>query len=429
MALTRKLGYLSSAMAFQWLPLPAVRAYQLHRLRRMLTFCERQVPLYRERFAQAGVCARDLRSLDDLAHFPTLTREDVVAAFPDGILSRPPRADDVVFRTSGTSGLFMEIAYSARANDLLDAIYARALFSTGYRPWDRFAYFWDEDPKPLSIYERLGLMRKSYLRMDPDPRVQLHQLRELQPRYIYNFPSVMMIVARIVEQEGITDIRPRGIICHGEFMPKEIQQEIGRIFGCPVHNQYGAQEFNRVGWDCTARRGMHLDADSVVLEVLQGDERAEDGQEGELVITGLHNELMPLVRYRIGDMGRTLKRPCSCGRGLPLFVITEGRMDDLLTLPDGRRIGARLLAPRIERLKGFTQYRVVQTRSDHVQVLVVCEPDADGEVTQQVEQVVRSILGPSITVEMRSVDAIDLSRRGKLRKVISRIGDVDRTTC
>lgn len=429
MALTRKLGYLSAAMTFQWLPLPAVRAYQLHRLRRMLAFCERQVPLYRERFGQAGVRARDLRSLDDLAHFPTLTREEVVAAFPEGILSRPPRTDDVVFRTSGTSGLFMEIAYSARANDLLDAIYARALFSTGYRPWDRFAYFWDEDPKPLSSYERLGLMRKSYLRMSPDPRVQLQQLRELKPRYIYNFPSVMMMVARIVEREGINDIRPRGIICHGEFMPDEIQQEIGRIFGCPVHNQYGAQEFNRVGWDCAARRGMHLDADSVVLEVLDGDARVEDGQEGELVITGLHNELMPLVRYRIGDMGRIKNGPCSCGRGLPLFEITEGRMDDLLTLSDGRRIGARLLAPRIERLKGFTQYRVVQTRSDHVQVLLVCEPGADKQVDSRVAQVVRSILGPSITVETRRVQAIDLSRRGKLRKVISRIGNDDGTAC
>jgi phenylacetate-CoA ligase len=131
--------------------------YKLHRLRAVVRHAEEHVPLYRRSFERPASRARDLLSIDDLRCFPTLTREEVIAAYPEQILSRPPRANDVVFRTSGTSGQFMQIAYSERANDFLDAVYGRALFNAGYRPWDRIAYYWWEpEPKPLRSYERLG---------------------------------------------------------------------------------------------------------------------------------------------------------------------------------------------------------------------------------------------------------------------------------
>ncbi len=420
MTLARKLRHLTAAQAFQWLPTSLIRANQLRALRRMVRFCERAVPLYRETFRAAGVCAADLRQLEDLQHFPTLTREQVVAAYPEGIRSRPIVPDDVVFRTSGTSGLFMEIAYGAAANDRLDAVYARALFNVGYRPWHRIGYFWEEHRRGLALYERLGLMRKSFLAVSPDPRVNIAELCALDPEVIYVFPSAMMTIARVVEQEGITALRPRLIICHGELLASPIQAEIARIFRCPVYNQYGAQEFNRIGWDCEAHQGMHLDADSVHLEVLDRDQVVEPGAEGELVVTGLHNELMPLIRYRIGDAGRLLPGACSCGRGLPRFEITEGRLDDVLVLADGRKIGPRTLAPRIERLEGFTQYRVVQLSPGELEVLVVCEAEAE-PVIEAVRQAVAQSVGPAVTVTVRAVPAIELSRRGKLRKILSQV--------
>lgn len=422
MALGRKLAYVASATLAQWLPQRVILARQFRALQRMLAFCEASVPLYRESFRREGVRAADLRRAEDLRYFPCVTREQVVAAYPEGVRSRPPRRGDVVFRTSGTSGLFMEIAYSEAANDWLDAIYARALFQTGYRPLDRFAYFWWEaQDKPATSYERLGLMKKHYLPLDPDPRVQLAELRRLRPEFIYNFPSVMSMLARIVDREGLGTLHPRGIICHGEFMPREIQRDLSRVFRCHVFNQYGAQEFNRIAWDCREHGAMHVDADSVLLEVLEGSRTLDPGEEGELVITGLVNRLMPLVRYRLGDAGKLVPGPCACGRGLPRMEVTEGRMDDVLTLPDGRRIGPRVIAPRIEALPGFTQYRVVQTHVDRVQVLVVWNQDATGSDRARVASVMRETLGPGVEVTVKSVRVIPLNRRGKLRKVVSEV--------
>src|SRR5262245_16930105 len=102
MTTPRKLGYLGGRMAFQRLPRTVSDAIKLRRLRRVLGVAERHVPLYRDTFRRAGVSAKDLHTLADIRHFPILTRDEVIDSYPDGILSRPPAPEDVVFRTSGT---------------------------------------------------------------------------------------------------------------------------------------------------------------------------------------------------------------------------------------------------------------------------------------------------------------------------------------
>lgn len=418
MATSRKLAHLGACTVFQWLPRGVVEAEKLRRLRRIVAFAEKHVPLYRETFARAGVRAKDVRALTDIEHFPIVTREEVIAAYPDGILSRPPRPDDVVFRTSGTSGRFMQIAYSARAADFLDAVYARALFNAGYRPWDTIAYYWWEaEPKPTRPYERLGLMKKTFLKVHPDPAEQLRDLEALSPDVIYHFPSSMLLVARLIEARGRRTIAPRLVICHGELMTAEQREYLERILACPVYDQYGAQEFNRMGWDCGAHRGFHEDSDSVHVEILADGKGARAGEEGDLVLTGLANDLMPLVRYRIGDVGTPVAGACSCGRALPLYRVTEGRRDDVLELADGRRVGPRTLAPQIEELRGFHQYRVIQRAPDLFEVLVVADGDAADDLEQRLESVITGVLG-KVAIDVHRVPSIELSRRGKLRKIV-----------
>ncbi len=418
MSTLRKLAYLSAAEAFQWLPRAAVRRAQFIKLRRMLHFSQKHVPWYRESFRNAGVSARDFRQLEDLAHFPTITREQVVAAYPDGIRVRDPRPADVVFTTSGTSGQFMEIAYDAAANDYLDAVYARALFQTGYRPWHRLAYFWGESRRAPRLYERLGLMRKNYIQLVPDARTQLAELRDLAPDWVYVFPSSMALLARLVEDGSEPGITPRGIICHGELLPPATRDLIAKTFRCPVFNLYGAQEFNRLAWDCSEHDALHIDADSVYIEALRDGRVAAPGHEGELLVTGLVNRLMPLIRYRIGDAGRLLAGGCACGRGLPRLDLTEGRVDDILVLENGARIGPRTLAPRIEAVRGFTQYRLLQKSANEIELQVVWQDSPDAAQVDQLRGVMRELMGPGIRFEISSVDSIPLNRRGKLRKVV-----------
>jgi phenylacetate-CoA ligase len=299
-------------------------------------------------------------------------------------------------------------------------VYARALFNAGYKPWDEIAYYWWEpDPKPLRPYERVGLMKKTFLKVHADPERQLAELEALKPDVIYHFPSSMLLVARILEaRAGARMLRPRLVICHGELMTREQRDYLERVLGCPVYDQYGAQEFNRMGWDCAAHRGFHEDSDSVHVEILAGERVALPGEEGDLVVTGLTNDLMPLIRYRIGDVGTPLGGACSCGRSLPMYRVTEGRRDDVIELADGKRVGPRTLAPQIEELRGFRQYRLIQRAPDRFEVLLVSEPDAPPDLEAQIASVVTSVLGNRISIDVHRVPSIELSRRGKLRKIV-----------
>lgn len=410
----RRLAHLAALEASQWLPPELLAQRQLHHLRRVVRAAS-TTRLYGDRFREARVGAGDLHALEDLARFPTVERVDLMEGYPDDCVTRPLRADDVVFHTSGSSGRFLEVACSAETNAFLDAVYARALFNAGYRPWDRIAYFWWSDPIPPSLYERLGLMRKHLLRSDGDPEEQLAQLEALRPDVIYHFPSCMVAIAKRLRPGSA--LRPRVIVCHGELMTPESRAVIEEAFGCHVHDQYGAQEVNRIAWDCRAHRGLHVDAESVHVEILVGDRLAEPGEEGEVVLTSLRNTLMPLVRYRIGDLGRIEPRPCPCGRGLPLLTLSGGRMDDQLLLPSGRLIGPRRIVPLVERFEGFRQFRVVQTGAARVEVLLVKAPNAPPDLEHGLGDALRGLFEEELDVDVRAVDEIRLTGRGKLRCV------------
>lgn len=415
--LAYRLGDLSALMVSQWLPPEVVRRRQALRLRRLVRHAYAHVPFYRERWDAHGVRPEDLDVPEDLALFPTITRDDVVRAYPDRITSRPLRDDDVRFHTSGSSGRFLEVAYDARANALLDAVYARALFNTGYRPWDRIAYFWWTDRENTRVYERAGLMRKHFLRSDGDPGRQIEELAALRPDVVYHFPTCLVAIAKLIEERPVEGLAPRVVIAHGELMTAEARRVIERAFRCQVFDQYGAQEFNRIAWDCREHGPMHVDAESVYLEILCGDRPAAPGEEGEVVITSLVNTLMPLVRYRIGDLGRLHPRACPCGRGLPLLELTAGRVDDHLLLPSGRTVGPRQVVPLVERFSGFTQFRVIQRALDRVEVLLVKDRHAAPDLEPRLSAALCELLGGELAVSCHAVDRIELSGRGKLRCV------------
>lgn len=420
--IARKLVYLVGATRRQWEPPWVLRRRQLVILQRLVAHAYERVPLWRDKLRAAAVGPRDIRSLADLAALPFLTKDELRDGFPERTCARPLGPGDHLFETSGSSGVMLRVAYDDAGNDFLDAIYGRALFSTGYRPTDRIAYFWWTKPRPLTAYERIGLMRKTVLPSEADPEEQLRMLARLQPRVIYNFPTSMALMARIIEERGTKPVNPQVIVCHGELMTREQQEAIARAFGCEVFDQYGAQEFNRMAWDCRRHDGMHLDADSIIVEILgpDGSPLGPD-QEGELVVTGLASFLTPLIRYRIGDIGLLRSRPCPCGRSLPLLELTGGRSDDFLALPDGRRISPRMIVPRIESYSGYRQYRVVQRTPERVDVMLVPAPGASGALLAGIESELRALVGTNVEVHARFVDTIPPSGRGKLRAVVCEV--------
>ena len=361
--LPRKLFCLAEAWRRQWWPAEKMRRFAERRLRRMVSHCASHSPYYRRTLAEQGVDPGSLRRLEDLPRLPVTEKEALLAEGGARFRAAGVGASRSLW-TSGSGGQPLEVPVDGPAFDEWDAVYARALFAVGYRPWDRIAYFWPSRGED-QIYERLGLMRKRFVSPTADPEEQWERLRQIRPRVIYCFPSTLSLLAGFAldERGPSRRVAPELIVAHGEWLAPTTRTLVEEAFGCCVLDQYGAQEFNRMAWECPEHRRKHVDLDSVVLEVVDREDRpAEPGQIGALLVTGLVNRALPLLRYRIGDFGALSPDPCPCGRSLPVLASLEGRADSFLVRADGSRVSPRQVVPLVETCRFLRQFTVLQER-------------------------------------------------------------------
>ena len=154
-------------------------------------------------------------------------------------------------------------------------------------------------------------------------------LRKLRPEVLVAYANSIYLIARYLKATGRGDLPPlKSIITSAEVLEPEQRELITSVFGCPVFDRYGCRETSVIASECGTGEGMHLNAECIHLEVVQGERRCAPGERGEFVITDLLNLGMPLIRYRIRDVGLLLPEACACGRTLPRLRITGGRTTD-----------------------------------------------------------------------------------------------------
>ena len=166
---------------------------------------------------------------------------------------------------------------------------------------------------------------------------------------------------------------------------------------------------------------MHITVENLVVEIMNGDELQPVGIAGEIVLTHLDAYGMPFIRYRTGDTGRLLPGRCTCGRGLPLMDVVEGRVTDFLRLPDGTIKHALSVIYPIRELVGIDRFRVTQARDYSVSIDLVGDPKVSATSTSKVLQRVRPVFGDALDVRINWVDSIETTPSGKHCYVVSHV--------
>jgi phenylacetate-CoA ligase len=421
----RKLYYLQKVWRQQWMRPEELRRLQDAKLRAMVRHAYANVPFYRRAWKAAGVRPEDVRGAEDMRKLPVISRADIRSNANKFLAVGVDKHKCHTNSTSGSSGIPLEMFFDPAAFDYLEAIYARALFAVGYRPWHRFAYFWYPPLKRMKFYEHFGIMKKSYVLTADDEEKQLAELARIKPDAIYAFPNTLFLVARLMTRMGIDSVRPKLIICHAELMTDDVRKALQDAFDCDVFNEYGSTEFNRMGWDCEFHKGFHVDSDSILAEFLKDGEPAAAGENSSVVLTGLVNMAMPLIRYDIGDVGAPSDGTCPCGRGLPLMNIVEGRADDFIVLPSGRAIPPRRIMHSLYNAvlhnDEVFRLKVVQEKEDRIRVYVTRGKEAGERTVENIRSAVTKALGEPVDVDVRFVDAIEKNSHGKLRTVESKV--------
>jgi phenylacetate-CoA ligase len=408
-----------------------VECVQRRLLRRTLVRAVQTVPHYRRLFANRKLNAEAIDTLERLRDLPVLEKHEV-REHPDRFWSEKPRGRHTIY-TSGTTGSPLKVRCTREA--LLEnyAHFYRLRQRLGVGPRERCATFAGRVVVgPASAeppFWRHNLVTNTILystyHLSPDTLPDyLERLAEQQPVLIDSYPSALGIVAPALRERGDLTIRPRAILTSSETLLPHQRAAAEEAFKCKVTDQYGSAEMSAFIAQCE-RGAYHVWASFGIVEVLVDGHPARPGETGELVTTGFVNEAMPLIRYRTGDMA---VMGDGCGCGLPFMTLDriEGRMDDILVTPDGRRVGR--LDPVFKGLPddAFREVQIAQVSRDRVVVRYVPGTRYDPSSVVSVKRELSKRLGSEVQVEEEQMTSLPRGANGKIRAVVGlRASDTD----
>ena len=412
----------------------ALTALQVERAKRMLEHAYAHVPLYRQRFDAAGLKPGDFKALPDIARFPFTVKSDLRDNYPFGMFAMPREKLLRLHASSGTTGKPTVVGYSKAVLDTWTDLMARSLACMGARPGDIIhnAYGYGLFTGGLGVHyggERLGCTVVPVSGGGTERQVTLMQ--DFGAQVLGATPSYALNIAEIAEGMGV-DIRKLPLrvgIFGAEPWSDAMRHDIEARLGIKAVDLYGLSEIigPGVASEChVAQAGLHGWEDHFLFEVIDPEtlKPLPMGSTGELVITTLTKEALPMVRYRSRDITRLSDEPCACGRTHVRIMRVTGRDDDMLIIR-----GVNVYPSQVEAvLVGFPglapHYQIVLTREgalDAMTVEIEMSPDAPRDEpacaakAAEVARHIKSLIGVTCGVSVKAPNEVPRSQGKAVR--------------
>lgn len=318
-----------------------IKKLQLERLQQTVSHCMNS-PFYKKRFEEAGLKPEDIKSLDDLKKIPFTTKQDLRDTYPFGLASVPLSKCVRLHSSSGTTGNPTVILHTQKDLDEWANAVARCLWMVGLRPEDVFQNSSGYGMFTGGLGFQYGAERLGMLTVPAAAGNSLRQIKFIKDfgtTAIHAIPSYLTRLHEVMEQEGVDpkkDTNLRIFAIGAEPHTEEQRKRIENMFGVKAYNSFGMSEMcgPGVAFECKEQNGLHFWEDYYIVEIVDPEtlEPVPDGQIGELVLTTLNREAMPLLRYRTRDLTRVLPGDCPCGRKHIRLDRMKGRSDDMMVL-------------------------------------------------------------------------------------------------
>jgi phenylacetate-CoA ligase len=428
-----QLGYRREFERTQFLPEDELRDLQWRRLQALLRHAHDRCPFYRRRFDQAGAGPEDLRSPADLRALGVLEKRDIQERGGELVARGWPAGDLLRNQTGGSTGQPITFYLSGDRKCSRAAATLRHNRWAGWEVGDRAAVIWGAPrDRPADGWRaRLyGALLREPLWLDAASLTEAsidgfrRALARWRPTVIQAYARAAVLFARWLEATGQDVHQPRSLVTSAEVLEDGDRALLERVFGCPVFNRYGCREVSVIASECPAHRGLHTMAEGLYVEVeTPGGGPAAPGQVGSILVTDLLNPAMPLIRYRIGDLGAWAAGPCPCGRALPRLERVAGRVTDFLVGADGRLVSGVFLATYVVAQRpSLGQVQIHQDRAGHVVYRLRpgpgFDPAADGDYLRRAT---REHLGAAATAAVEPVRELPRSPSGKFLFSSSRV--------
>ena len=404
----------------QWDDPGVVALRQLDRLRALVAHARAKVPLYRDLYKDLR--PEDLRSLEDARLLPPVTKEMLRDAYPERVAAEgTPAGDRIPNSTSGSTGTPLPFFMSRALLASKAARYFRGNVWAGARPGERIYQIWGKQEggalRRAFIRHVAGRVNRSAFEMDERTMARyVEEILVMKPRILEAYTSAAHALARYLRDAGVPRLPVGAAVTSGETLADATRALVAERVA-PVWNRYGSREFGAIAHECEAHDGLHVHAESFLLEAADPRGKSLTGEPGRLLVTCFDNVSQPFIRYEIGDVA-ILEPPgrCPCGRGLPRLREIQGRMVDLIVNPDGQVISVHYLTLLFEDYSACVRrFQAVQTAPDALEILLIpsgrIPPETLGELGRKVE----AHAGPRMRVTLRPVEDIPAGPDGKRR--------------
>jgi phenylacetate-CoA ligase len=372
---------------FETLQRSQLEALQLQRLRQVVTQAG-QSPFYKQVFAQNRITPDALKSLDDLRRIPVTTKNDLRQNYPFGLLSVPKTDCVRLHCSSGTTGTPTVIVHTRDDLAAWANLVARSLYATGLRDTDVFQNICGYGLFTGGLGFQYGAERLGAITIPAgagNSRRQIKLMLDYGTSAIHTIPSYLTRLHDVFKEmnlDPIKDTRLRLIVMGAEPHTEEIRLRIQELYGVKAFNSYGLSEMNGPGVaiECEHQNGLHLWEDNFILELLDPEtlEPVAEGELGEVVLTTLTRQAMPILRYRTRDLARILPGDCPCGRTSRRLSRIAGRSDDMFIIK-----GCNVFPMQIEQVLmripevGHDYQIVLETRNDLDEMVLKVEVHPD----------------------------------------------------
>ena len=369
----------------------ALEELQLKRLKQTVRQAYKNIPFYKEYFSKLNIKPRDITSLKDIQKLPFTTREDLRENYPFGMLAVAKEQVVRLHTSSGTTGKPKAIFFSKKDVDRAAELIARCLIMTGVKKDDVLQNMMTYGLFTGALVMHYGAEKVGVLVIPAGPgntKRQIALMQDFKTTTLHLTPSYALYLASVMHNEGLEPKRDfflRRAYMGSEPYSEETRQKIEKFFNIDVYNSYGLSEMNGPGvaFECMEKNGMHLWEDNFLLEIINPEtgEKMPEGENGELVLTTLYREAMPILRYRTRDIAKIMPGKCKCGRTHRRISRIIGRTDDMIIVR-----GVNIFPQQIERvlmgIKAVAQnYQIVLESYDQMTVRVEISKDLfDGKV-------------------------------------------------
>ena len=417
------------------MPRNKIEELQLERLKWLVDYCMKNIPFYNKRLTEAGVTAEKIKSLKDIEYIPYTTKADIRDTYPFGLFGQPMKKIVRIHASSGTTGKPTVVGYTKQDIENWSDCMARICVAAGANDEDivQIAFGYGLFTGALGLHyglEKIGATVVPTSSGNTEKQIMLMQ--DFQTSALVATPSYAQYIGEKAKEMGVLEnINLRLGLFGSEGCTIEMRDQIEKTLGIFATDNYGMSELMGPGvsGDCHYRCGMHINEDHFLAEIIDPntEEVLEKGSKGELVITTLTKEGIPMLRYRTKDITKINYDTCKCGRTFARMDKIKGRSDDMLKIR-----GVNVFPSQIESVlmsfdKIAPHYQLVVTRANYSDNLEVKVELADGSLLENYGELeklrgnihhnLKTVLG--IDTKVSLVEHKSLERfQGKAKRIV-----------